>query len=96
RAWPVLRGPRRSNAPGLPDERWFGHLTEQKIRRSVHKSVQALKADIRSWIADWNTNPRPFTWTKTAEKNIESLARLCRRVSGAGRQKGHLKLGRPS
>jgi len=26
-------------------ERWFGFLTEQKIRRGVHKSVQALEAD---------------------------------------------------
>ena len=25
-------------------ERWFGHLTEQKIRRGTHKSVQALWA----------------------------------------------------
>lgn len=65
-------------------ERWFGHLTEQKIRRGAHKSVQALEADIRSWIADWNREPRPFTWTKTAEEILESLARHCRRISGAG------------
>jgi transposase len=65
-------------------ERWFGFLTEQKIRRGAHKSVQALEADIRSWIADWNTNPKPFIWTKTAEEILESLARFCRRISGAG------------
>jgi transposase len=64
-------------------ERWFGFLTEQKIRRGAHKSVQALEADIRAWIADWNTNPRPFIWTKTAEEILESLARFCRRISGA-------------
>jgi transposase len=64
-------------------ERWFGFLTEQKIRRGVHKSVQALEADIRAWIADWNTNPRPFIWTKTAEEILESLGRFCRRISGA-------------
>ena len=65
-------------------ERWFGFLTEQKIRRGAHRSVQALEADIRSWIADWNSNPRPFIWTKTAEEILESLARFCRRISGAG------------
>jgi transposase len=65
-------------------ERWFGFLTEQKIRRGAHKSVQALEADIRAWIADWNANPRPFIWTKTAEEILESLARFCRRISGAG------------
>jgi transposase len=65
-------------------ERWFGFLTDQKIRRGAHKSVQALEADIRSWIKDWNTHPRPFIWTKTAEEILESLSRFCRRISGAG------------
>jgi transposase len=64
-------------------ERWFGFLSDQKIRRGAHKSVQALEADIRAWIADWNTHPRPFIWTKTAEEILESLARFCRRISGA-------------
>src|SRR4051794_7081581 len=65
-------------------ERWFGVLTEQKIRRGAHRSVQALEADIRSWTADWNTHPRPFLWTKTAEEILESLERFCQRISGAG------------
>jgi len=65
-------------------ERWFGFLSDQMIRRGVHKSVQALEKDIRTWIADWNTHPRPFLWTKTAEEILESLARFCRRISGAG------------
>jgi transposase len=65
-------------------ERWFGFLADQKIRRGAHKSVQALEADIRDWIAGWNTHPRPFIWTKTAEEILESLARFCSRISGAG------------
>jgi transposase len=65
-------------------ERWFGFLTDQKIRRGAHTSVQALEADIRAWIADWNTHPRPFIWTRTAEEILDSLARFCRRISGAG------------
>jgi hypothetical protein len=32
-------------------------LTDQMIRRGVHKSVQALEADIRDWIKNWNANP---------------------------------------
>jgi transposase len=63
-------------------ERWFGYLTDQKIRRGTHTSVQALEADIRAWIADWNTNPRPFTWTKTAEEILQSLAEYIARISG--------------
>ncbi|MFC5805890.1 IS630 family transposase, partial [Streptomyces formicae] len=46
-------------------ERWFAELTTKKLRRGVHRSVQALERDIRTWLADWNTNSRPFTWTKT-------------------------------
>src|SRR5215467_4522782 len=65
-------------------ERWFGYLTEQRIRRGVHKSVQALEADIRDWIETWNQNPKPFTWTKTAEEILDSLARYISRISGAG------------
>jgi transposase/transcriptional regulator with XRE-family HTH domain len=64
-------------------ERWFGYLTDQMIRRGVHKSVQALEADIRAWIEDWNENPRPFTWTKTADEILDSLARYIARISGA-------------
>jgi transposase len=48
-------------------ERWFGLLTDKKIRRGAHRSVQALEADIRGWTADWNTHPQPFIWTKPAE-----------------------------
>ena len=64
-------------------ERWFGFLTEQKIKRGAHKSVRALEDDIRDWIADWNTHPRTFLWTKTAEEILDSLARFCRRTSDA-------------
>jgi transposase len=63
-------------------ERWFGYLTDQKIRRGVHKSVQALEADIRAWIDTWNENPRPFAWTKTAEEILNSLAEYITRISG--------------
>ena len=55
-------------------ERWFGLLTDKLIRRGVHTSVQALENDIRDWIATWNDNPRPFSWTKTADEILNSLA----------------------
>jgi len=63
-------------------ERWFAYLTEQKIRRGAHTSVQALEADIRDWITDWNRHPRPFTWTKTADEILQSLAKYLARISG--------------
>jgi hypothetical protein len=65
-------------------ERWFGFLTDQMIRRGVHKSVQNLEKDIRDWISQWSQAPKPFVWKKTAEEILESLARYCRRISDAG------------
>ena len=54
-------------------ERWFGLLTDKLIRRGVHTSVEALENDITAWIDTWNDNPRPFTWTKTADEILASL-----------------------
>jgi transposase len=55
-------------------ERWFALLTDKLIRRGVHTSLQALENDIRDWITTWNDDPRPFTWTKTADDILNSLA----------------------
>jgi transposase len=63
-------------------ERWFAYLTTQMLQRGVHKSVQALEADVRGWVQQWNENPRPFVWKKTAEEILDSLARYLQRISG--------------
>jgi transposase len=65
-------------------ERWFGLLTDQLLRRGVHKSVAALQYDVRDWISAWNEDPKPFRWTKTAEEILDSLAKYISRISGAG------------
>lgn len=62
-------------------ERWFAYLTDDLLRRSDHRSVQALENDIRTWVAGWNENPKPFIWTKTAEQILESLSRFLQRVT---------------
>ena len=65
-------------------ERWFGFITAELLRRGSHNSVQAPETDIRAWVAGWNTEPKPFIWTKTAEQILQSLGRLLTRTSGAG------------
>ncbi|MGW1507570.1 IS630 family transposase [Streptomyces mirabilis] len=67
-------------------ERWFGLLTDELIRRGVHTSVKALEDDITAWIETWNENPRPFTWTKTADEILSSLADYLAKV-GTSSQK---------
>jgi transposase len=66
-------------------ERWFGLLTDKLIRRGVHTSVQALENDIKAWIATWNDNPRPFTWTKTADEILNSLADYLAKIGPGNR-----------
>ena len=63
-------------------ERWFGFLTDQLLRRGVHKSVATLENDVRGWITAWNDDPKPFRWTKTADEILDSLARYIARISG--------------
>ena len=65
-------------------ERFFAFVTEDLLQRSHHNTVQQLEADIRAWIKDWNTHPKPFIWTKSADEILESLGRLLKRISGAG------------
>jgi len=65
-------------------ERWFAELTNKKLRRGAHRSVRELNTDIRAWIADWNENPRPYVWTKTAEQILDSISRYCDRINASG------------
>ena len=61
-------------------ERFFGYVTADLLQRSDHRSVEALEADIRTWVEGWNANPKPFVWTKTAEQILRSLGRLIQRT----------------
>jgi transposase len=65
-------------------ERWFAELTNRRLRRSAHRSVAALKADLHAWIDAWNADPKPFVWTKTADEILASIATYCRRINDSG------------
>ncbi|MFJ6677379.1 IS630 family transposase [Actinosynnema sp. NPDC091369] len=65
-------------------ERWFGLLTDKRLRRAAHKSLRALENDIRDWIKTWNENPKPFVWTKDADEILDRLASYLDRIPGAG------------
>ena len=54
-------------------ERWFAELTKKMLKQSAYKSIAALTADLNTWIAAWNTSPRPFVWHKTADQILDSL-----------------------
>ena len=65
-------------------ERWFAELTNRKLRRSAHRTITELETDIRKWINEWNKDPKPFVWTKTADEILETLAAYCERISDLG------------
>jgi transposase len=65
-------------------ERWFAELTTKWLKRSAHRSVRDLVASIRTWITNWNDDPKPFVWHKTADQILDSLALYCQRISDSG------------
>jgi transposase len=62
-------------------ERWFAELTNKQLRRSTYRSVHDLETDIRDWMRQWNDQPKPFIWVKTADEILEALASYCERIS---------------
>ncbi len=62
-------------------ERWFAELTTKSIKRSAHRSVRDLVAQIRTWITNWNEDPKPYVWHKSAD---EILATYCQPISDSG------------
>lgn len=56
-------------------ERWFGELTQKRIRRGVFHSVPDLVAAIEDFIETYNQTPRPFVWTKKVDQILEKVNR---------------------
>jgi transposase len=54
-------------------ETWFSIITRQAIRRGTFSSLKVLIRAIHDWVAHWNSNPRPFTWTATADEILAKV-----------------------
>jgi transposase len=65
-------------------ERWFAELTTKWLTRGTHRSVRQLTDAIRTWTRNWNDDPRPFVWTKTADDILERLAGYLQRIPDSG------------
>jgi hypothetical protein len=59
-------------------------VTNRKLRRSAHRSIADLEADITAWIQAWNQDPRPFVWTKTADEILHNLTRYLHLINNSG------------
>ena len=65
-------------------ERWFAELTNKWLKRGTHRSVRELENAIRTWTKNWNDDPKPFVWHKTADEILDSLNRYLQRTSRSG------------
>jgi len=56
-------------------ERWFGKLTDKRIRRGTFFSVEELEAAIDEYLEENNKQPKPFAWTATVEQILAKVNR---------------------
>jgi len=62
-------------------ERWFSELTTKWLHRGTHTSTKELQDSINTWIDHWNQNPKPFTWHRTADDILATLAKYLTRIN---------------
>ena len=56
-------------------ERFFGLITQERIRRGVFTSVAELEAAIHDYLEHHNADPKPFVWTKSAQEILAKVTR---------------------
>jgi transposase len=56
-------------------ERFFGLITEDRIRCGVFTSVTELETAISEYLDHHNADPKPFVWTASATAILEKVAR---------------------
>jgi transposase len=50
----------------------------------TYSSWLNLVDSIRTWIANWNDEPKPYVWHKSADEILDSLAAYCQRINDSG------------
>jgi len=62
-------------------ERWFGEMTEKRLRRGTFANVDSLIKAIMDYINNHNQNPQAFVWTATPERIMRKIAK-CKEALG--------------
>ena len=76
RAWPVLRGPRRSNAPGLPDEIYFSVVQRKVVSPNDFAHTDQIRDRLAAFEARYNHIATPYDWTFTRRDLHDLLRRI--------------------
>ena len=64
-------------------ERWFGEITEKRIRRGTFKNVKSLIEAINNYLEEHNQNPQVFVWSAPVERILAKIAK-CKEALDAG------------
>jgi transposase len=64
-------------------ERFFALISERHIKRGAHTSVKDLEASIEHYLTIYNSEPKPFVWTKSADTILGSIHRLATRLDSS-------------
>jgi transposase len=64
-------------------ERFFALLTARQLKRGVHRPVEELEAAVLAYLERHDAEPKPFRWTKSADRILASVGRFCERTLAA-------------
>jgi hypothetical protein len=59
----------------MPSKASFAKLTRRRLRRGVFRSVADLKAAITRFLAETNSEPKPFVWTADPKRVLAAVKR---------------------
>ena len=62
-------------------EGFFSILTRRSLKRASFTSKVALRRHIEAFLNNWNENPTPFVWTKSARRIVRDHRRILARIS---------------
>jgi transposase len=62
-------------------ERWFGEISQKRIRRGTFRSVKELIDAIQEYLNVYNGTPKRFEWTKDADMILDKIRR-CKEALG--------------
>src|SRR5215471_2346656 len=69
-------------------ERLFAEVTERCARRGSHTTIRSLEKALLDYLDQRNKDPKPFAWTADADLILGKVARLSKRISNSGHQRG--------
>ena len=62
-------------------ERWFGEITQKRIRRGTFNNVPQLVAAIKEFVEIHNATPKAFIWSASVERILAKIAK-CKEALG--------------